>query len=73
MLSGEAANTNLIVFGLTESGLESTIYCTQDEHVNHYTTDAVKIVSIIITTLCICTKEVFLNYKEMKEFTDEQR
>jgi hypothetical protein len=54
-------------------GLEPTIYCTQGEHVNHYTTDAVKIVSIIITTLCICTKEVFLNYKEMKEFTDEQR
>ena len=73
MLSEEAANTNLIVFGLTQLGLEPTIYCTQGEHVNHYTTDAVKIVSIIITTLCICTKEVFLNHKEMKEFTDEQR
>ena len=29
------------VFGLTRSGLEPTIYLTQDEHANHYTTDAV--------------------------------
>jgi len=26
MLSGEAANTNIIVFGLTSQGLESMIY-----------------------------------------------
>ena len=38
---GKATNTNFIVFGLTRSGLEPTIYCTQDEHANHYTTDAV--------------------------------
>jgi phosphopantetheine adenylyltransferase len=31
MLSGEAANTNFIVFGLTG-----------DEHANHYTNDAVR-------------------------------
>ena len=39
MFSGETANTNFIVFGLTQSGLEPTIYLTQGEHANHYTTD----------------------------------
>jgi len=38
VLSGEITNTNLIVFGLTRSGLESTIYRTRGKH---YTTDAV--------------------------------
>ena len=33
MLSGEATNTNFIVFGLTRSGIEHAA--------NHYTTDAV--------------------------------
>jgi hypothetical protein len=32
-----------IVFGFIRSGLESTIYHTQGEHANHYTTDWVKI------------------------------
>jgi hypothetical protein len=41
MLSGEATNTNFIVFGLTRSGLKPTIYCTQDKHADHYTTDVV--------------------------------
>jgi hypothetical protein len=42
VLRGEATNTNFIVFGLTLSGLESTIYRPQGEHANHYyTTDAV--------------------------------
>ena len=31
----------ILVFGLIRSGLEPTIYCTRDEHANHYTTDAV--------------------------------
>jgi hypothetical protein len=35
--SGEATNTNCIVFCLTRSGLEPTIYCTRGEHANHYT------------------------------------
>ena len=39
MLSEEAANTNLIVFGLTLPGFETEIYC---EHANHYNTDTVK-------------------------------
>ena len=41
MLSGEATNTNLIVFGLTRLGLEATIYHTPGEHANHYATDTV--------------------------------
>jgi hypothetical protein len=36
MLSGEATNTNFIVFGLTQSGLEPTIYRTWGKHANHY-------------------------------------
>ena len=42
MLSGEATNTNFIVFGLTQPGLEATIYCTRGEHANHYSTDVAK-------------------------------
>ena len=42
MLSGEAIKNNFIVFGLTRSGLEPTIYHTRGEHTNHYTTDAVR-------------------------------
>jgi hypothetical protein len=36
--SGEATNTNFIVFGLIRLGREPTIYRTRDEHANHYTT-----------------------------------
>ena len=32
---------HFVVFGLTRSGLEPTIYRTLVEHANHYTTDAV--------------------------------
>ena len=42
MHSGETTHTNFIVFGLTWPGLEPTIYHTRGEHVNYYTTDAVK-------------------------------
>jgi hypothetical protein len=41
VLSGEVTNTNFIVFGLTQSGLEPKITRTQGEHANHYTTDVV--------------------------------
>jgi hypothetical protein len=34
--------SNFIVFGLTRSGFEPTIYCSRGEHANHYNTDAVK-------------------------------
>ena len=40
VLNGEATNTNFIVFGLTQPGLEPAIYRT-GEHANHYATDAV--------------------------------
>ena len=46
MLSGEATNTNLIVFGLTQLGPEPKIYRTRGEHANHYVTDAVDCVWI---------------------------
>jgi hypothetical protein len=36
-----AITTNVLVFGLTRSGLEPTIYRTRGEHANHYTTDTV--------------------------------
>jgi hypothetical protein len=39
MLSREATNINFIVFGLTQSGFEPTIYRTRDEYANYYTTD----------------------------------
>ena len=45
LFSREAANTNIIVLGLTWPGLEPTIYHTQSEHANHYTTAAVYIYS----------------------------
>jgi hypothetical protein len=41
LLSVEAENTNVIIFGLTQSALEPTIYCTRSEHANDYMTDAV--------------------------------
>ena len=46
MLSGEATNTNLIVFGLTQPGAEPKIYRTRGEHANHYASDAVQNVLI---------------------------
>ena len=57
--SGEATNTNYIVFGLTRSGLEPTIYRTQDEHANHYTTDAVDIFSINIKNVLKFKHDIF--------------
>ena len=41
-LSGEATNTNFIVFGFTRPRLEPTIYRTRSEHDNQYATDAVQ-------------------------------
>jgi hypothetical protein len=43
VLRGETTNTNFVVFGLTRPGLEPTIYGTQDEHTNHYATEAVRL------------------------------
>jgi hypothetical protein len=41
VLSGDATNTNFIVFGLTRPEFEPTTYCTRGEHANYYVTDAV--------------------------------
>ena len=41
VLYGEATNTNFIVFGLSRSRLEPTIYRTRCEHANKNTTDAI--------------------------------
>ena len=41
MLSGEATNATFIVFGLTQTGIEPTIYRTRGEHATHYATDVV--------------------------------
>jgi hypothetical protein len=41
VLSGEATNSNVIVFGFMRSGIEPTIYRTQNEHIYHYITDSV--------------------------------
>jgi hypothetical protein len=40
VLSREATNTNFIVFGSTQPGLEPTIYRTRGGYVDHYATDA---------------------------------
>ena len=37
----EATNTNIIVFGLTRSGLEPAIYRIRGEQANHFTSDVV--------------------------------
>jgi len=39
MLSGEAANTSVIVFDLTQLKLEPVIYHNLVKHANHYPTD----------------------------------
>ena len=39
--SGEATNTNFLVFGLTWSGFEPTIYRIQGKHASHFTTNVV--------------------------------
>ena len=52
VLSGEATNTNFIVFGLTRTGLESTIYRTRGDHANHYATDAV----LLLNVMCLVEK-----------------
>jgi hypothetical protein len=41
MLRGEAANTNLMLFDLTQPRLEARINHTQGEYVNHYNTHCI--------------------------------
>ena len=41
----------ILVFGLTRSGLEPTIYHTHGEHANHYTNDVVAIIGDATVTV----------------------
>jgi hypothetical protein len=41
VLSGEAINTNFLVFGLTQPELEPMIYPTWVKHANYYITDEI--------------------------------
>ena len=50
-MSGEATNTNCIVFGLTPSGLEAMIYRTRGEHANDHTTYAVIFYLIVFNSV----------------------
>jgi hypothetical protein len=52
VLNGEATNSNFIVFGLTRSGLEPTIYHTRGEHANHYTGYSRQALGDIFSQLC---------------------
>ena len=57
----EKQDIPIIVFGLTRSGLEPTIYSTWGEHADHYTTDAVNVDDKTWTfrLLFICLYSVF--------------
>jgi len=59
MLSGEATNTNFIVFGLTLLGLEHTIYRSQGEDANDLTTNMVHLIRVAslssMLTIHFCT------------------
>jgi hypothetical protein len=56
VLSGEATNTNFIVFGLTRPRIEPTIYWTRGEDANHYTTDTLNHNSISELLLTVALK-----------------
>ena len=63
MLSGEATNTNFIVFGLIRPGREPTIYRTRGEHADNYGTDAVLIYRHLsrFGDFCVYYRAVLLN------------
>ena len=54
MLSGEATNTNFIVFGLTQPRFEPTIYRTRGEQANHYATDTVLKDHVLVSSEHTC-------------------
>jgi hypothetical protein len=62
LLIKDAANTNFIVIGLTQPGLEPTIYHTPGEHARHYATDVVS----------IHLKFCMYQYKLIKSFKSEK-
>ena len=58
VLDGEATNVNFIVFGLTPTGFEPTIYLerTLGEHANHYTTDVVLIIKEVLMIIHVTAR-----------------
>ena len=54
MLSGEAVNTNLIVFGLTKPWLTPMIYWSRGQHAIHYTGEVVIYIYIYRITSSLC-------------------
>ena len=72
VLSREATNTNVIVFGLTQSGFVPSIYHTRGEHANHYATDAILFYTIntsqcsIIPERGLSLTNIFLLVKNQK-------
>ena len=61
VLTGEATNPNLMVFDLTRLGLEPTIYHTQSEHVNLYTTDRCRLDTPFDTRSCFHISSYYLS------------
>jgi hypothetical protein len=51
MLSREVTNTNFIVGGLTQPGLEPEIYCTPGKNANLNTTDEVQVLLQMVQRL----------------------
>jgi hypothetical protein len=67
--SGKASHLNLIVFRLTRSGTEPTIYRIRGEHTNHYTTDAVSVIvqsNAQNITAEYCIKKVY--FRNLKKY-----
>ena len=74
--SGKATNMNFIVFRLTRSEPQPTIYRIRGEHTNHYTTDAVSVIfqsnaQNIIAEYCI-KKVYFRNLKKYSQNSNSQ-
>ena len=56
MFSGEAANTNFIVFGLNRLRRQPNIYRTRAKHANYYTNDAVA-TDYILNECCLSCEQ----------------
>jgi len=68
--SGEATQQFFLICGLTRSGREPTIYRTRDEHVNHYTTDAV--MKILLYEIIIYKPARYICENDCRNCCDEQ-
>lgn len=63
MLSGKATNTKYIVFEMTRSVHERTIYRTREEHANHYIT------VVVICQVEKCTQKIYSKFKLIRSFS----